>query len=188
MRLLEPFSQADPSTAWKFDETGLGLAICDFQMPRLDGSRHHNSYSAISSIRTLPIVALIASVIQGDREKCTSAGMDNYLPRSVEAKLLENMQRPSSSGFPIKECIDDAKLQDNEDEEKARSPREGTPQANPILTNFTFQCLELMPFCGRARRSLHLYDMECNPFVRNAIHNIDHCDESVAGSVLSGQG
>ncbi len=54
-------------------------------MPVLDGYRathiirHHNPYSAIASIRTLPIIAMTASAIQGDREKCTSAGMDDYL-------------------------------------------------------------------------------------------------------------
>ena len=53
----------------------------DCQMPVLDGYRathlirHHSPYSAIASIRMLPIVAMTASAIQGDREKCTQAGM-----------------------------------------------------------------------------------------------------------------
>jgi len=66
-------------------------------MPVLDGYRathiirHHNPYSAIASIRTLPIIAMTASAIQGDREKCTSAGMDDYLAKPVRGKLLEDM-------------------------------------------------------------------------------------------------
>ena len=66
-------------------------------MPVLDGYRtthlirHHNPYCAIPSIRTLPIVAMTASAIQGDREKCTSAGMDDYLAKPVKGKLLEDM-------------------------------------------------------------------------------------------------
>ena len=69
----------------------------DCQMPVLDGYRtthlirHHSPYCAIPSIRTLPIVAMTASAIQGDREKCTSAGMDDYLAKPVKGKLLEDM-------------------------------------------------------------------------------------------------
>lgn len=57
------------------------IILMDCQMPVLDGYRathlirHHSPYSAIASIRTLPIVAMTASAIQGDKEKCTAAGM-----------------------------------------------------------------------------------------------------------------
>ena len=57
------------------------IILMDCQMPVLDGYRathlirHHSPYSAIASIRTLPIVAMTASAIQGDKEKCTQAGM-----------------------------------------------------------------------------------------------------------------
>ena len=66
-------------------------------MPVLDGYRathlirHHSPYASIASIRTLPIVAMTASAIQGDREKCTTAGMDDYLAKPVKGKLLEDM-------------------------------------------------------------------------------------------------
>ena len=57
------------------------IILMDCQMPVLDGYRtthlirHHSPYSAIASIRALPIVAMTASAIQGDKEKCTEAGM-----------------------------------------------------------------------------------------------------------------
>ena len=69
----------------------------DCQMPVLDGYRathlirHHSPYCSIASIRTVPIVAMTASAIQGDREKCQSAGMDDYLAKPVKGKLLEDM-------------------------------------------------------------------------------------------------
>ena len=69
----------------------------DCQMPVLDGYRathlirHHNPYCSIASIRSTPIVAMTASAIQGDREKCTSAGMDDYLAKPVKGKQLEDM-------------------------------------------------------------------------------------------------
>jgi CheY-like chemotaxis protein len=69
----------------------------DCQMPILDGYRathilrHHNPYTALPNLRSLPIVAMTASAIQGDREKCTRAGMDDYLAKPVKGPLLEEM-------------------------------------------------------------------------------------------------
>lgn len=73
------------------------IILMDVQMPILDGYRathlirHHSPYSTITDIRTLPIVAMTASAIQGDREKCKQAGMDDYLAKPVRGKILENM-------------------------------------------------------------------------------------------------
>ena len=64
-------------------------------MPILDGYRathrirHHKPYAEIESIRSIPIVAMTASAIQGDREKCQQAGMDDYLAKPVRGPVLE---------------------------------------------------------------------------------------------------
>ena len=69
----------------------------DVQMPILDGYRathlirHHNPYSSLPGMHAIPIVAMTASAIQGDREKCQRAGMDDYLAKPVKAKTLEKM-------------------------------------------------------------------------------------------------
>lgn len=69
----------------------------DVQMPILDGYRathfirHHTPYADLPGIRAVPIVAMTASAIQGDREKCRRAGMDDYLAKPVKGKTLEKM-------------------------------------------------------------------------------------------------
>ncbi|KAJ0122286.1 hypothetical protein J7T55_002799 [Diaporthe amygdali] len=71
------------------------IILMDVQMPVIDGYkathllRHHSPYNAF--VRDVPIVAMTASAIQGDQEKCRKAGMDDYLAKPVKAKMLERM-------------------------------------------------------------------------------------------------
>ncbi|KAK5072649.1 hypothetical protein LTR64_004876 [Lithohypha guttulata] len=73
------------------------LILMDCQMPVLDGYhathilRHHAPYKDIEAIKRIPIVAMTASAIQGDREKCEKAGMDDYLSKPVKKPVLEQM-------------------------------------------------------------------------------------------------
>ncbi|GAB1310882.1 hypothetical protein MFIFM68171_01092 [Madurella fahalii] len=71
------------------------IILMDVQMPLIDGYkcthilRHHVTHRAFVS--DVPIVAMTASAIQGDREKCKKAGMDDYLSKPVRIKTLERM-------------------------------------------------------------------------------------------------
>lgn len=91
------------------------IILMDVQMPIIDGYkcthllRHHLPYKNL--VQDVPIVAMTASAIQGDREKCTRAGMDDYLPKPVTMKVLEKMlirwsltrRRPQSEP-PASDC------------------------------------------------------------------------------------
>ncbi|KAM5355536.1 hypothetical protein ACJ41O_002182 [Fusarium nematophilum] len=71
------------------------IILMDVQMPIIDGYkcthllRHHLPYKSL--VQDVPIVAMTASAIQGDREKCTRAGMDDYLAKPVRSVILEKM-------------------------------------------------------------------------------------------------
>lgn len=73
------------------------VILMDVQMPILDGYRathlirHHAPFSNLPMLKAIPIVAMTASAIQGDREKCQRAGMDDYLAKPVKGKTLERM-------------------------------------------------------------------------------------------------
>ncbi|KAI1425152.1 hypothetical protein F5Y12DRAFT_749061 [Xylaria sp. FL1777] len=71
------------------------IILMDVQMPVIDGYkctrilRHDAPYKDF--VREVPIVAMTASAIQGDKEKCMKAGMDDYLPKPVSSATLEKM-------------------------------------------------------------------------------------------------
>ena len=73
------------------------IILMDVQMPIMDGYkatyslRHAEPFVTNMRIQSTPIVAMTASAIQGDREKCESAGMNDYLAKPVKGKILEAM-------------------------------------------------------------------------------------------------
>jgi CheY-like chemotaxis protein len=83
----------DALTKASKDGNPFHLVLMDVQMPVLDG------YNATREIRKHPdpkvsdilVIAMTASAIRGDREKCLEAGMNNYLAKPVRADTLKQM-------------------------------------------------------------------------------------------------
>jgi two-component system sensor histidine kinase/response regulator len=71
------------------------LVFMDCQMPHMDGyeaSRRIRTFEEESNgSRRVPIVALTANAMQGDFEKCLSAGMDDYIAKPVKKETLFDM-------------------------------------------------------------------------------------------------
>ena len=72
------------------DQHAFDMIFMDIQLPEIDG------YDLTRAIRqeghiTLPIIALTACAMKGDREVCLAAGMNDYLPKPFEPEDLLNM-------------------------------------------------------------------------------------------------
>jgi CheY-like chemotaxis protein len=69
------------------------FVLMDCQMPEMDGFETTRRIREIESgtNRHLPIVAMTANALQGDRDRCLEAGMDEYLAKPVRAEDLYRM-------------------------------------------------------------------------------------------------
>jgi CheY-like chemotaxis protein len=85
-----------------FDTGVFDLILMDVQMPEMNG------YEATTAIREkeretgghVPIIAMTAHAMKGDRERCLAAGMDRYISKPIDTReLLETVESISPAGI-----------------------------------------------------------------------------------------
>ncbi len=79
----------------KWHQGGINLILMDIQMPVLDGMETTRLIRDEESEKEIhiPIVALTAFALKGDRERLMEAGFDGYIPKPIDMKVLDNELR-----------------------------------------------------------------------------------------------
>jgi CheY-like chemotaxis protein len=98
--LLEPFrmeicsAETGKSAIEILQQDGeIDVVLMDIMMPDMDGYDTMRAIRKLAKFRSLPIIALTAKAMKGDREKCIEAGASDYIAKPVDTEQLLSLLR-----------------------------------------------------------------------------------------------
>ncbi|AKJ30936.1 response regulator [Caldimonas brevitalea] len=99
MRVLNAESGADGLQIIEQDPD-IDAVLMDVMMPKMDGFEAMRRLRLMPGKRTLPVIAITAKAMPGDRQRCIDAGASDYLTKPVDMDRLRAMLRVFFTGVP----------------------------------------------------------------------------------------
>jgi CheY-like chemotaxis protein len=82
----------DALKALKQNES-IDIILMDVMMPEMDGYEATREIRKTDKFKKLPIIALTAKAMKGDREKCLAVGMSDYISKPLNVEQLLSLMR-----------------------------------------------------------------------------------------------
>ena len=70
------------------NDTGIDLVLLDMMMPDMDGYEMVNIMKNDNRIKQIPVIAVTAQAMTGDKEKCLKAGVNAYITKPINIDAL----------------------------------------------------------------------------------------------------
>lgn len=78
----------------KVEELMPDLILMDISIPKLDGYEVTRRLKSNVALCAIPVIALTAHAMKGDREKALAAGCDGYISKPINVRELSNQIKP----------------------------------------------------------------------------------------------
>lgn len=72
----------------KLEAGGIDIILMDINMPDIDGYTLTAKIKAVEKFKKIPIIAVTANVMRGDRERSLEAGCDGYIQKPIDIDTL----------------------------------------------------------------------------------------------------
>jgi CheY-like chemotaxis protein len=92
---MEVISKPNGKKALEFlaKQNQLDIILMDIMMPEMDGYETIRAIRAQDRWRKLPIIALTAKAMRGDKAKCIEAGANDYLAKPIDTNKLLSLMK-----------------------------------------------------------------------------------------------
>jgi two-component system cell cycle response regulator DivK len=77
------------------------IILLDINIPGINGLEVAQHIKATERLASVPLIAITANVLVGDKERCLEAGCDYYLPKPLDIRKLRQLLRDFLSGAPV---------------------------------------------------------------------------------------
>ena len=72
-------------------ERDYAAVLMDVQMPYMDGMQATRLIRTMPDRAGLPVIAVTANAFEGDRQRCFEAGMNDFIPKPIQARVLNSV-------------------------------------------------------------------------------------------------